>query len=134
MKVFNNELYDNPNVVDYNGENLKLECIMWTNDWGKLHRPYGKPAQITFFESGEVYIEIFALNGQYYREGGRPNEIIYFKNGQTEEELWRNGSGLLDYPDGRGRLPAKIVYDSTGKKIREEYWKNGNYIDSVRFK
>ena len=83
---------------------------------GQYHREDG-PANISYYENGNIRYEVWVVDGVPYRENG-PSVIIYYENGNKSQEYY-----LIDNNNSRHREdgPAQTNYYENGNKKKEEY-------------
>ena len=94
----------------------KYERVWYKN--GKIHRD-NDPADIVYYESGQIQYEEWYKNGELYRENGPP-KICYYENGQIDFEQWYKNGKIH-----RDNDPADIVYYESGQIKNETWYKNG---------
>ena len=70
------------------------------------------PAQIEYYENGQLYMQICYKNDNLYREGDLLADIYYYENGQPWVEIWykndelhrEESSAIIEYYN----LPEKV--------------------------
>ena len=100
-----------PTEIDYdeNGKIINYKCYKE----GKLHNERG-PAEIYYYEDGDIYKEYWFLEGINYREGDNPCYTKYYPNNTPEIQIWNNKNGKLHRENDK---PAEIDRYSNGRRL-----------------
>lgn len=107
----------------------------WLDSQGRKHRDDDKPAEIMYFENGNIWSEGWYINGQRRRDGDKPAVIYYYENGVIENQSTWGSDGIEHcvwyYEDGN--IQREVWTDSFHKPHRDgdkpagiQYYLNGN--------
>ena len=128
----------------YDEEKTKIKFEKWLLD-NNLHRIDG-PAEIRYYKNGNIYYEIYYVEGEKCRLDDGPIEIYYFENGECHFENYYSQNvfvNILYYDNGMIQSvsyfkiknktkkyhsedgPALILYSRDGNIIYECYYTNG---------
>jgi hypothetical protein len=134
-------------ILENGGKRIISHLIeRWLDKDNKFHKNNG-PADIEYYENGNIKYLYYYLNGKLHNKDG-PADIEYYKKGNIEREyyylngkLHRNNdpADIWYYYDGniqhknyylngykhREDGPAYIVYDQNGNIKHEAYYING---------
>lgn len=67
--------------------NGQLKIQLWVKD-GKLHREGDQPAEILWFDNGQSKRKAWFKDGLYYRDGDQPAIIEWYYSGQLKCQNW----------------------------------------------
>ena len=103
MKKIKSENGNYKKIYYYDAEETKISSKFYYNSKDKLHREDG-PAEIWYYESGEIMNELYYINGKRHRLNG-------------PAVIWYNRSGEIEY---------KYYYINNIEYLKEEYNKKIN--------
>ncbi len=112
------DIFENTNPSPKTMENAMVEEYYQDS---KKHR-IGGPAEIEYYENGNIKYGGYCINGNYHREDG-PAKIYYFTNGNIEREEY-----VIDNKLHKEDGPALVEYDINRNIVSEFYWVNGNRL------
>ena len=94
--------------------------VIFKDEAGRVHRDDG-PADIRYYENGNVHIERWHRFDELHRDLDEPAEIFFSEEGEIREQRYFE-HGKLHRNDG----PARIIYKEDG--IVEEWYKKGERL------
>lgn len=104
----------------------------WTEHWVKHGIPYrmnDKPTDIVYRDDGSVRNKKWI-----FRENERANIVFFNKEGRIVQEKWGKtiiGKGFITHR--AGELPAVIFRMKNGSIQKEEWWIDGEKIETKRY-